>query len=88
LLFRCLVKYGHNGSGRYVERAVLVRARDATHAFLKAKRLRGVKKGYQMRSGASVLAVTRVQEKCDSALVSVPVCGETRSITPIGHSSE
>jgi hypothetical protein len=67
MLFRCTVKYGHAGSGRYTERSVLVTARNATHAFLKAKRLRGVKKGFLMRNGASVLAVLRVPSGAKSA---------------------
>ncbi|MBI1785355.1 hypothetical protein HYR69_09450 [Candidatus Sumerlaeota bacterium] len=59
LLYRCLVKNGHAGSGRYFERSVLVRAKSTVDALNKAKRLRGVKKGHLMRNGGSVLQVEK-----------------------------
>lgn len=59
MLYRCLVKNGHCGSGRHTERSVLVRARSTVEAMQKAKRMPGVKKGRQMRSGTSVLSVER-----------------------------
>lgn len=62
MLYRCLVKNGHAGSGRYTERAVMVRARSVLDAMDKAKRLRGVKKGRQYRSGASVISVERAED--------------------------
>ncbi|MBN1475510.1 hypothetical protein JXA47_02035 [Candidatus Sumerlaeota bacterium] len=58
--YRCIVKFGHVGSGKYAERAIYVRARDATSAMMIAKNRRGVKKGRHLRSGASVLTVVRV----------------------------
>jgi hypothetical protein len=58
--YRCIVKFGHVGSGRYAERAIYVRAPSVIRAMLLAKRRRGVKKGIQCRTGASVLAVERV----------------------------
>ena len=59
--YRCIVKCGHAGSGRFTERSVVVSANNVTEAYMKAKRLRGVKKGYLMHSGASVLAVCRLE---------------------------
>lgn len=64
--YRCIVKCGHAGSGRFTERSVVVSANNVTEAYNKAKRLRGVKKGYLMHSGASVLAVSRIEPR-DSA---------------------
>jgi hypothetical protein len=58
--YRCIVKFGHVGSGRYAERAIYVKAPTAPDAMVIAKGHRGVKKGNQYRSGASVLAVERV----------------------------
>ena len=60
VLFRCVVKNGHAGSGRHTERSVYVRAKSAVDAMMKAKRMGGVKKGRLMRSGGSVLSVERV----------------------------
>jgi hypothetical protein len=60
MLFKCIVKCGHAGCGRYTERAIYVHARNVLHAMLKAKRMGGVKKGTLMRNGGSVLAVARV----------------------------
>lgn len=59
ILFRCTVKFGHVGSGRFVERYLWVRARNASEALNKAKRFPGVKKGQHYRSGRSVLEVVR-----------------------------
>jgi len=61
MLYRCLVKNGHCGSGRYTERSVFVRAKSTAEAMHKAKRYKGVKKGRFLRSGASVLAVERAE---------------------------
>ena len=58
--YRCTVKSGHMGSGKYAERDVFVRAPDAARAFAKAKHQRGVKKGRLLRTGGSVLQVVRV----------------------------
>jgi len=60
MLYRCIVKNGHCGSGRYTERSVLVRAKSTVDAMRKAKYLRGVKKGRLLRTGGSVLSVERV----------------------------
>lgn len=60
MLYRCVVKNGHAGSGQYTERSILVRAKSTVEALTKAKRFRGVKKGKLMKSGASVLSVERV----------------------------
>jgi len=56
-LYRCTVKYGHAGSGNYVEREVFVRARSITEAMRKAKYHPGVKKGHNCKTAASVLQV-------------------------------
>lgn len=58
--FRCIVKFGHAGSGKYTERAIYIWATDSLDALCKAKTLRGVKKGNLLRSGASVLRVERI----------------------------
>jgi hypothetical protein len=58
-VYRCLVKCGHVGSGKYTERAIFVKARNATEAFHKAKHHGGVKKGCLFRNGASVLTVDK-----------------------------
>ena len=58
--YRCVVKFGHVGSGRAAERAIYVKAPTATDAMRIAKGRRGVKKGNHFRSGASVLTVVRV----------------------------
>ena len=48
-LYRCLVKGGHVGSGKYVEKYVYIRARNVIEAMGRAKRARGVKKGHFLR---------------------------------------
>ncbi len=58
--YRCIVKFGHAGSGKYAERAVYVKAPSVPEAMCIAKRRPGVKKGRHLRSGSSVLAVMRV----------------------------
>lgn len=63
MLYRCLVKQGHCGSGRYIERAILVNAKTTLEALDKAKRVGGVKKGRLLRTGASVLSVERADAK-------------------------
>ena len=56
--YRCLVKGGHAGTGRYVEKVRYVKARTVLEAYRKAKLLPGVKKGiYYLRTGSSVLKV-------------------------------
>jgi len=61
--FRCLVKNGHCGSGKYTERTVFVEARSTFDAMQKAKRLSGVKKGRLLRTGGSVLSVERASRQ-------------------------
>ena len=56
-LYKCIVKFGHIGSGKYVEKALFVRARSITEAMNKAKGMGGVKKGNLKRNGGSILAV-------------------------------
>ena len=63
MLFRCIVMNGHAGSGNHTERAIWVRARSTFEALRKAKRVRGVKKGHLLRSGASVLRVERAERR-------------------------
>lgn len=58
--YRCLVKGGHVGSGKYIERYVYVQARNVIEALAMAKRAGGVKKGHFLRSGASVLSIQTV----------------------------
>ncbi len=62
MLYRCIVKNGHQGSGRHVEKSILVRAETALEAMAKVKRFSGVKKGRLLRSGASVLSIERAEE--------------------------
>lgn len=59
--FECLVKLGHFGAGRSLERMVRVRADNALQAMRRAKFLPGVKKGALSVSGASVLSVAMVR---------------------------
>ena len=59
-LYRCLVKGGHVGSGKYVERFVYIRASNVIEAMSLAKRTKGVKKGHFLRNGASVLSIQTV----------------------------
>ncbi len=56
-LYRCLVKCGHVGSGKYVERKIYVRAKTTTDALNKVKHYKGVKKGNLLKNGASVLTI-------------------------------
>ena len=58
--YRCIVKCGHVGSGKYTERAIYVKASTVTDAMTIAKHRRGVKKGNLFRTGSSVLAVERI----------------------------
>ncbi|NUP89865.1 MAG: hypothetical protein HUU25_08610 [Candidatus Sumerlaeia bacterium] len=58
--YRCIVKFGHVGSGKFAERAIYVKAPNVPAAMTIAKGRRGVKKGTHFRSGASVLTVIRV----------------------------
>lgn len=59
MLYICVVKNGHAGSGKFTERSILVRAKSTFDAMKKAKHFRGVKKGHLLHSGASVLRVER-----------------------------
>ncbi len=60
-LFDCVVRMGHQGSGRFLERHVRVRADNALQALRRAKTMPGVKKGALFGSGASVLSVALVR---------------------------
>ncbi|MCD6385013.1 hypothetical protein J7M23_04470 [Candidatus Sumerlaeota bacterium] len=55
--YKCIVKYGHIGSGKYIEKALYVRANNIIEAMAKAKLMRGVKKGNLKKTGGSILAV-------------------------------
>ncbi len=59
--FDCVVRMGHQGAGRHVERHVRVRADNALQALRRAKGLPGVKKGFCRWNGASVLSVAQVR---------------------------
>ena len=59
-LYKCIVKMGHAGSGRFTERPLYVWAPDALAAMRKAKRKAGVKKGKMQKNGGSVLKVELV----------------------------
>jgi hypothetical protein len=63
--YRCVVKMGHSGCGKYQEKTIHVHAHNIVDALKKAKHWRGVKKGNLLTTGASVLAVqeTRRQKK-------------------------
>lgn len=61
MLYRCVVKNGHAGTGRYTERSILVRARSVLEAMDKAKRRGGVKKGHLFQSGGSILSIERAR---------------------------
>jgi len=59
--FDCIVRMGHQGAGRSIERHVRVRADNALEALRRAKGLPGVKKGFQNLGGTSVLSVAMVR---------------------------
>jgi hypothetical protein len=59
--FDCLIRFGHMGAGRALERYVRLQAYDAVDAMRRAKSLPGVKKGRQRFNGASVLRVQPVR---------------------------
>ena len=59
--FDCLVKLGHSGAGRFLERHVRVRADNAVEAMRRAKNLPGVKKGWMRSNASSVLSVAMVR---------------------------
>lgn len=59
--FDCIVRMGHQGAGRSIERHVRVRADNAVEALRRAKFLPGVKKGFLRENGASVLSVAQVR---------------------------
>ena len=58
--YRCLVKTGHVGSGKYFERCIYIKAANMLEALRIAKHSGGVKKGHYLQSGASVLSVESV----------------------------
>lgn len=60
-LYECLVRVGHQGAGRSLDRLIRVRADNAIEALRRAKGLPGVKKGQLRCSGASVLSVALVR---------------------------
>jgi hypothetical protein len=59
--FDCLVRFGHMGAGRGLERMVRLQAMDAVDAMRRAKSLPGVKKGRLRFNAASVLRVQPVR---------------------------
>jgi hypothetical protein len=61
-IYKCIVKFGHAGSGKYVAKPIYIRAHDIAEAMDRAKRFRGVKKGNLFRSGASVLQINKEEE--------------------------
>jgi len=58
--FKCILKYGHAGSGKFVERSVYIKARTILDALYKAKHKKGVKKGNALKNGTSILAITEI----------------------------
>lgn len=56
-IYKCIVKFGHAGSGKYVAKPVYIRAHSIAEAMDRVKRFRGVKKGNLFRNGASVLQI-------------------------------
>mgnify|MGYP001214355293 FL=1 len=58
-VYKCLVKFGHAGSGKYLEMPIFIRARNIMEALERTKRFRGVKKGNLYRTGASVLQINQ-----------------------------
>ena len=59
-IYHCLVKGGHVGSGRFVERKLVIRAKSILEAMQIAKGFGGVKKGHCYKNGTSVLQVRLV----------------------------
>jgi len=58
-MYKCIVKFGHAGSGKYVAKPIFIRAHNITEAMDRAKRFGGVKKGSLFRNGGSVLQVRK-----------------------------
>lgn len=56
-LYKCIVKFGHAGSGKYVAKPIYIRAHNIAEALDRVKRFRGVKKGSLLRNGSSVLQI-------------------------------
>jgi len=44
MLYRCILKHGHVGTGKYRDAVRFIRADNALHALQKARRLPGIKK--------------------------------------------
>jgi hypothetical protein len=55
--YRCIVKLGHVGSGKYFEHLIYVQAETMAEALEVAENYKGVKKGHFLKSSASVLQV-------------------------------
>lgn len=58
-LYKCIVKFGHAGSGKYVAKPIYIRAHNIAEALDRVKRFRGVKKGNSFRNGSSVLQILK-----------------------------
>ncbi len=56
-MFRCIVKAGHVGSGKYLEQLIFIQADNMAEALEVAKNYKGVKKGHLLKSSGSVLQV-------------------------------
>ncbi len=59
-VYRCLVKGGHVGSGKYYERMIYIQANNILEAMNLAKVAGGVKKGHFLRNGGAILTVEPV----------------------------
>jgi hypothetical protein len=60
------MKFGHVGSGKYVDKAFCIQAETIMEAYEKAKAKRGVKKGRMQLNGESVISI------CEAAPVTNP----------------
>jgi hypothetical protein len=64
--FHCIMKFGHVGSGKYVDKAFCIQAESLMEAYEKAKSKKGVKKGRMQLNGESVIFI------CEAAPVINP----------------
>ena len=60
MTYQAVVKQGHTGAGKYLEKIVFIKAKDILEAMDIAKGLGGVKKGHLYNTGASVIDIKAI----------------------------
>ena len=58
--YACIVMQSRNGAGQYVERKVLIQAKNAAQALRMAECLPGYKNGHRSYNGSSVFLVEKI----------------------------